>query len=132
MPIMNQYTVTIALSDPFQRSHDTSQLPLDSFGEVNIRVFESIENLQKTFTLTAEGRPDYTLSNEESACLLELVSQISASAPWKGQMGFDGMVSTLSLQGLMSQMTYSWWGDVPVEWQSVGAVFNYVMAIYGR
>ena len=132
MPIMSQYTVTIVFSNVFQRSHDPSQKPTDSFGEVNIRVFESIENLQRTFTLTADGRPDYTLTNEESERLLDLVGQINVSAPWKGQMGFDGMTSTLTLQGEMSHMTYSWWGDVPAEWQSAGAVFNYVMDIYGK
>ena len=126
MPFMSQYTVTIYFSNPFQPSQ--SPPPAQGLGQV-IQVVESTENQQRVLTLKMPGQPDYILTPEENDRLLELCSKIMVSAPWQAQMGFDGATSTLTLKGAMSEMTFSWWGDVPKEWQSVGAVFDYVMGI---
>ena len=42
---------------------------------------------------------------------------------------FDGADYELALRGAMSSLTFRWWVEVPAEWQGVGAVFDYVMAV---
>lgn len=126
MPFISQSSVTIYFSNPFQPSQ--SPPPAEGLGQ-EIQVVESLDNLQRTFTLKAPGQADTLLTPQESDRLLELCSQINVSAPWKGQMGFDGAASTLTLRGVMSEMAFSWWGNAPAEWQSVGALFDYVLTL---
>jgi hypothetical protein len=126
MPFMSQSSVTIYFSDAAL----TSQPPPPGQGlGLDIRVVESVNDQHRVWTLTAPGQPDYQLTPEETDRLLELCSRISLSAPWRGQMGFDGATSTLALKSAMSEMAFSWWGDTPAEWQSVGALFDCVMSI---
>jgi hypothetical protein len=86
----------------------------------------------RTFALTEGKKPIYTLNAGETEDLLRLLGQITVKAPWEAMVGCDGATCTLLLKGPMSEMTFNWWVQVPKGWESVGAVFDYVMKLARR
>jgi hypothetical protein len=95
----------------------------------DIRLVESNADSSRSFILQDGDAPEYKLSDEETTKLDQLLGQLKVKAPWQASAGFDGANFELSLLGALSSMTFCWWMDVPAEWEGVGAVFDYVMAL---
>ncbi len=97
-----------------------------------IRLVESRTGQPYTFILYDGSRPEYTLAEEETERLLHLLGQIAVMAPWQPCVGFDGTDYELTLKSAMSSVTFCWWVEAPAGWETVGAVFDYVMAVADR
>jgi hypothetical protein len=95
----------------------------------DIRLVESCIESSRRFTLYDGDAPEYTLSIEETSQLDHLLGQIGVKVPWQASAGLDGTDYELTLQGAMSSLTFRWWVEVPAEWQEVGALFDYVLAV---
>ena len=99
---------------------------------LDIRLVESQAEQGRAFTLHEGSRPVYALTAEETGQLLNLLEQMAVTAPWEALVGMDGTDYELILKGGMSSMVFCWWVEVPREWERVGAVFDYVMAVADR
>lgn len=106
---------------------DSSGLPTHA-----VRLVESQSEQGRSFTLHDGGRPEYTLTSEETERLVALLGQIAVAVPWQSIAGFDGTDYTLVLRRAMSSITFGWWAMTPTGWESVGAVFDYVMDVAKR
>ena len=125
MPFMSLHSVVIELFNSSYVFHDSRRQPKDRLrAQVVVK-----ERQPSCFTVEIEDRPPYSLTQEEGDGLSRLLSQVEAVIPWQGEVGKDGMVSELTIQGGMSYIKFSWWGKPPAEWKSVGAIFYYVMDI---
>ncbi len=125
MPFMSLSSVVIELFNSSYTFHDSRRQPQDGLTtQVVVK-----EKQPSRFTVEIQDLPPYWLSREEADSLWQLLKQVEIVTPWQGEVGKDGMVSELIIQGGMSHVRFSWWGNVPAEWRSVGAVFDYVMVI---
>jgi len=125
MPIMTLRSVVIELFNSSYTFHDSRRQPQDGLtSQVVVK-----EDQSRRFTLEIRDRPPYVFTREEADSLWRLLNQVEIANLWQGEFGLDGIVSELVIQGGVSHIRFSWWGDVPAEWQSIGAVFDYVMAI---
>jgi hypothetical protein len=125
MPFMSLRFVVIELFNSSYTFHDSRWQPQDGLtAQVVVK-----EKQPGRFTVEIQDLPPYLFSREEADSLWQLLNQVEIVTPWQGEVGKDGMVSELIIQGGMSHIRFSWWGNVPAEWQSIGAVFDYVMAI---
>jgi len=97
-----------------------------------IRLVESEADAARAFTLYHGNRSVYTLTAGETDELLSLLGQMEVKAPWGAMIGFDGCTYTMKLIGPMSDVTFSWWMEVPKGWESVGAVADYVLSLVDR
>jgi hypothetical protein len=98
----------------------------------HIRLVESHAETSPSFILYDGDAPEYILSVSETEQLHQLLGQIEVKAPWQGSAGFDGTDYELTLLGAMSSVTFRWWVKVPAEWQQVGVLFDYVLALADR
>ena len=128
--MMHFTTIVIEFAVPaWVSSRETNRdIPLGRL----IRLAESKTESEHTFTLYDGTQPGYTLTADESGQLLRLLGQIVVKAPWDAKAGFDGTTYTLMLKGPMSEMRFNWWVQVPKGWESIKAVFDYVMALTER
>lgn len=99
---------------------------------VILRLMESRSSSPLQFALYDGAESFYVLTPDETSELLRLLGQIAFRAPWNAQVGRDGTTFTLQLFGPMSHAEFNWWGRIPSEWKSVGAVFDYVMSLARR
>jgi hypothetical protein len=123
-------SVTIVIefaAGPWARQSEPPAL----FGRL-IRLVESGTGAERAFTFVDGTRPVYTLTAGEMDELLRLLGQMAARAPWEAAAGFDGCTYTLLLTGPMSEISFSWWVEVPKGWESIGAVAGYVMRLADR
>ena len=97
-----------------------------------VRLVESQSDQGHSFALHDGERPEYTLTCEETEQLVALLGQIAVTVPWQSMAGFDGTDYALVLRGAMSSISFGWWVTVPTGWESVGAVFDYVMNVARR
>ena len=128
MPFMSLRSVVIELINSSYTFHDSRRQPQDGLTtQVVVK-----EKQSSRFTVEIKDLPPYLSSREEADSLWQLLNQVEIVTPWQGEVGKDGMVSELIIQGGMSYMKFSWWGKAPAEWKSIEAVFDYVMAIAER
>lgn len=123
-------SVTIAIefaAGPWARQSEAPAFP----GGL-IRLVESGTGAERAFAFVDGTRPVYTLTAGETGELLRLLGQMAVRAPWEAAAGFDGCTYTLVLTGPMSEITFSWWVEVPKGWESIGAVAGYVMDLAKR
>ena len=127
MPFRQLTVVTIefAGAGPFAGG----ALPGGELATGNIRLVESRTGPSRTFILHDGTRPEYALSAAETAQLDHLLAQVAVKVPWEGRAGFDGADYELTLRGAMSSLTFRWWIEPPAEWQQVGAVVDFVLAV---
>ncbi len=104
----------------------------DTLPGLLIRIVESEDDATRSFTLHHGSRFVYTLSGDETNEFLRLLREMVVKAPWDAAVGFDGCTYTLILKGPMSDITFSWWVEVPKGWESIGAVSAYVMRLAER
>jgi hypothetical protein len=98
-----------------------------------IHLVELQTDAARTFTLFHRGRSVYTLTAGEADELRRLVQQVAVTVPaWEPMLGFDGITYTLTLKGPMSDVTFSWWMEVPEGWESVSAVADSVLCLVDR
>ncbi|MFZ5918442.1 MAG: hypothetical protein ACOYZ7_16010 [Chloroflexota bacterium] len=95
----------------------------------DIRLIESGAGPSRRFTLHEGDGPAYLFSVQETAQLNHLLGQMGMKVPWLARAGMDGTDYELTLLAAMSCLTFRWWSEVPAEWQPVGAVFDYVVAV---
>jgi hypothetical protein len=129
MAVMLFYSVIIEFAAPeWSRQHLQTE---ETFGCV-IRLVETQAGSRHSFALYEGQEPVYTLDDDETGSLLRLLGQISLRTPWDAVIGRDGATCTLRLVGPMSHAEFSWWVEVPKEWESIGAVFDYIMSLAKR
>jgi hypothetical protein len=93
---------------------------------MDVRLVHANTGGQQTFTMYRDGHEVCTLSDDQTEQLLDKLSRMEVSAPWRPHYGCDGIDYELTLQGAMSSMIFCWWSTVPPEWESVGELFDYV------
>ena len=127
MAVSQYFAVTIefASAAPF-----LGGAQLDRVGVTReIRLVENRTKISRNFTLYDGDMPEYTLSLIETRRLDQLLGELIVKTPWQGSAGFDGVDCELTLLGAMSSVTFRWWVKAPEEWEQVGAVFDYVLAV---
>lgn len=130
MAIKQFFVVTIAFAEaaPFMGNAQSDRVLVTR----NIRLVESNVETSPSFTLYDGDAPEYILSVDETEQLRQLLGQIEVKAAWQGYAGFDGTDYELNLLGAMSSVTFRWWVKAPAEWEQVGVVFDYVLAVADR
>ena len=130
MAIRQFFVVTIEFAEaaPFMGNAESDRVLVTR----NIRLVESHAETSPIFTLYDRDAPEYTLSVDETEQLRQLLGQIEVKTPWQGYAGFDGTDYELTLLGAMSSVTFRWWVKVPAEWEQVGVLFDYVLAVADR
>ena len=118
--------VTIAIEFA---AEEWTRPPDPPFPRPGIRLVESRTDSVQTFTLVHGMQTVRTLTVDETDELLRLLGQIVVRAPWEGLAGLDGCNYCLILKGRMSDVTFTWWADVPKGWESVGAVADHVIGL---
>jgi hypothetical protein len=130
MPIRQLFVVTIEFAGaaPFVENPQ----PERGLGTRYLRLVEKYSEISRSFTLYGGNELEYKLSVEETEQLDQLLRQMDVKAPWQSYTGFDGTDYELTLLGAMSSVTFRWWVKAPAEWEQVGAVFDYVLAVAER
>ncbi len=130
MPIRTFQTISIEFGGggPVSSGPPPDRFPIPRA----IRLVESRTEQLYTFILYDDNLPEYTLAEDETEHLLHLLGQIAVIAPWQPCVGFDGTDCELTIKSMMSSMTFCWWMETPAGWETVGAVFDYVMAVVDR
>ncbi len=125
---MRFYTIIIELGNSGRNRQPQAE---ETFGCV-IRLVEMQKGTRRAFTLYEGQEPAYTLDEGEVNELHRLLEQIKMQAPWDAAVGCDGAICTLRLVGPMSHAEFNWWVKAPKGWESIGAVFDYVMSLAKR
>jgi len=127
MPTRQYFVVTIEFAGaaPFTGNAQSDKVKVTR----EIRLAEAYAGISRSFTLYDGNGPAYTLSDQETEKLDQLLGRIEVKAPWQDYAGFDGTDYELTLLGAMSSVTFRWWVKVPAEWEQVGDVFDYVLAV---
>ena len=129
MAEMHYYSVVIEFTSPWRRSQ---RRQIEETVGCVITLVETWIESQRSFALYEGQLPFYTLDDNETDALLHLLGQLTLRVPWDSAVGFDGFTHTLTLKRPMSHAEFQWWVEVPQGWESVGAVFDYVMALAKR
>jgi hypothetical protein len=127
------YRITIAIEFGLPKQSSAGLPPAGSYDRL-IRLVESPTKSGHTFILYDGSRRIYALTADETEQLLHLLGQIVLQAPWEAvpAVRFDGPVYTLLLKGPLSEAMFNWGWKMPKEWESVGAVVDYVLGLAER
>jgi len=141
MAIVSFYIVTIEFAGVVNLSEPHRyRLPVNC----DIRLVESLTPSQRQFTVHGHGRPaniplehprktwTEPLTAEENDHLINLLEQMRVAYALPEGVGMDGSWNTLTIMSGKHNMSFQWWAYVPEGWESVSAVFDYVLALAER
>ena len=128
MPILNFRQIIIDLVDrpdfPIPRQTD---FPAFTRHFVNIGLADSPE-----FELREASSPTYRLSAAENNTLLQCMGFVTFSALCPPLIGRDGTACELLIRQHGWDISFRWHLQLPEQWESVGALFDYAAAVHTR
>ena len=82
------------------------------------------------FELRQGEQPAYRLSPEENTKLLQLMQDMTVSAPQTPMLPLDGMATELSIRQHGCDLSFRWHSKLAAEWDSLGELVAFVTSFY--